>query len=145
MNEPIDQRLYHLLTPTLHGGELIATAITDDGFRVKRCGDQYVDVLRMRFDHRLVTAPVDSPEEYDRFWRYTGTGGLAFLAAVLAATMWDPAEEAEPLGWNKNGQTGEHRAPGTAQTWQTAAAPAVLADLLIDNAAWPDVPLEESN
>lgn len=33
------------------------------------------------------------------------------LTAVLAAADWDGGDDTEPVGWNKNGRTGEWRPP----------------------------------
>ena len=71
------------------------------GYRVKQAGDHYIDILRMIFNWRIVTTPVDAPMFIDRGWCYQGTGLAGFLPAVLAAIAWDGSDETEPAGYFK--------------------------------------------
>lgn len=83
----------------------------DGGFRVKETGTHWVDVLRMIYNWRVARTPKDLPFTYDRHWCFAGNGWVTLLRAVSAAAEWDGGDGTEPEGWNKNGQTGEWRAP----------------------------------
>ncbi len=85
----------------------------DGGWRIKTTvdGRYHVDVMAMMFGYRVVRTPVVAPYYYDRHWCYVTTGPVTLLLAVLAANAWDGADDTEPDGWNKNGQTGEWREP----------------------------------
>lgn len=83
------------------------------GWLVKTTETHLVHVLPMVFSYRVATTPVDIPYVYDRHWCYVGLGPLSFTAAVLAAHAWDGADTTEPVGWNKNGQSGEWREPAS--------------------------------
>lgn len=83
----------------------------DGGYRVKETPTHYIDVMRMLFSWRIVTSRKDSPGWPERGWCYNGTGYPALIAACLAANAWDGADGTEPVGWNKNVQTGEWREP----------------------------------
>lgn len=97
--------------PEAATGTLLMQPI-DGGLRIKHIGPYYVDVLTMLFTYRLVATPVDCPFVYDRFYCYAGENRAeVFMTAALAAMAWDPTDGSEPAGWNKNGQTGEWRAP----------------------------------
>jgi hypothetical protein len=71
------------------------------GYRVKQAGNHYIDILRMIFNWRIVTTPVDEPMFIDRGWCYQGTGLAGFLPAALAAMAWDGSDETEPAGYFK--------------------------------------------
>jgi len=81
------------------------------GFRVKETETHWVDVLRMIYNWRVARTPKDRPETYDRHWCFAGTSWVTLITAVHAVTEWDGADETDPPGWNKNGQTGEWRVP----------------------------------
>jgi hypothetical protein len=61
-------------------------------------------VKRMLFGTRLM---IGDPNEsvYDAYWCYYE--GQHHLKAISAAVHWDG--QGDPEGWNKNGQTGEHK------------------------------------
>lgn len=140
----IDERLRLLLVPVCNGGELIAQTLDDDTFRVKRYGNYCLDVVHAELGTRLVLQPIEGRERV-RFWWYDGTGPPCFMAAVINAAMWNPGEEQDPLGWNENGQTGERRPPNSPEVWQTARVPHVIAEMEVDDSAWPDVPRREGD
>jgi hypothetical protein len=85
----------------------------DGGWRVKTSDDgrHYIDVLRMLYNWRLVTTPVNWPTTLDRGWCYFGHGvdehgnertmSTAFRAAVLAGLAWDGGDSSEPAGYDK--------------------------------------------
>lgn len=85
----------------------------DGGLRVKEnhAGTHYIDVLVMLYNYRIVRTPKDRPATYDRYWCYAGNTQHDLLCAVAAAYAWDGADNTEPEGWNKNGQTKEWRDP----------------------------------
>lgn len=89
--------IFDLLTPV------------DGGFRVKETDRYYLDVMQMLFNWRLCCTRKDCELVYDRSWCYVGRDQLAFLTAVFAALEWDGSDDTEPVGWNKNNQTGEWR------------------------------------
>ncbi|WP_394621320.1 hypothetical protein JNUCC0626_20145 [Lentzea sp. JNUCC 0626] len=95
-----------------HGGKVMLCPLLDQqGLRVKQVGPHFIDVVRMAFNWRIVETYVANPLYYARYWCYAGTAHGTFLAAVLAAAVWDGAADTEPLSWNKNGQTGQWREP----------------------------------
>src|SRR5688572_19209844 len=67
----------------------------------------------MAFNWRLHTIRKDAgPLAWsERYWCYTGRDQRTFSRAVAAALAWEGADNTEPEGWNKNGQTGEWRPP----------------------------------
>lgn len=91
----------------------------DGGYRVKRSDDGrfWLDILAMGYNFRLVTTYVDVPLMCDRFWCYAGKGPASLLRTIVAALAWSGADDTEPVGWNKNGQTGEWRSPEGAGPW----------------------------
>lgn len=80
--------------------------------RIKTVGDYHIEVIPMIFNWRVHTVRVDGgPWEWsERFWCYEGRGWDSYLAAVLAAHVWDGADDTEPAGWIKawDGRRGEH-------------------------------------
>lgn len=60
-----------------------------------------VEVMPMLFNFRLVLTPVDRPDVYDAGWCYFGTGPDTFGRCVAAAAAFDPAVEADPVGFDK--------------------------------------------
>lgn len=103
-------KLRELLEPIATSGDL-EVGMIEGGWRIKRSGAHYVDVMRAAYGYRVVTTPTNCPMVYDRHWLYAGTDSHGFTAAVVAAAMWDGAGDTEPEGWNKNGQTDEWREP----------------------------------
>jgi hypothetical protein len=83
----------------------------EGGYRVAETPTHYLDVMKMLFSWRLCETPKSCPLVYDRYWCYRGGDIQALLAAVAAARAWDGAQDTEPAGWNKNGQTQEWREP----------------------------------
>lgn len=88
----------------------------DGGYRVAETDTHYIDVMRMLFNWRIAEVPKSCPMTIDRFWCYAGTGPGTLLSAVVAAQLWPLSGNPEPAGWNKNGQTGEWREPGSEQS-----------------------------
>lgn len=127
-----DETLRELIIPVTREGKLICEQV-DGLFRVKEVGRYYLDVCPMALNYRLCTTLIDLPGIYDRHWCYVGRGRPAWMAAVLAAAMWDGSDDTEPLGWNKNGTTGKWREPGMHDTWQASRAVQVLADRLVQD------------
>lgn len=93
----------------------------DGGWRVKtnEAGTHYIDVFCMIFNYRIATTPIQMPYLIDRHWCYAGKSSDVFVRCVLAALAWDGAEGTEPVGWNKNGQTGEWRPPEDTSVQRT--------------------------
>ncbi len=83
----------------------------DGGWRIKEntAGTHYVDLLQMIVNHRVVLTPKDDESCYVRHWCFSGNTTQDLLRAFTAAIAWDGALDSEPVGWNKNGQTGERR------------------------------------
>jgi hypothetical protein len=107
-------RIEVLLVTSASPGEHLT--VIDGGWRVKMndAGTHYIDVFIMLFNYRIAATPTDNPYLVDRHWCYAGRGRDALLRCVLAAMAWDGAQDTEPEGWNKNGQTGEWRPPPLA-------------------------------
>lgn len=86
---------------------------TEAGFVVKETPTHLIVVCPMLFNWRVCTTPKCAPYSYDRFWCYAGRDAESFHRAVAAAMAWDGADDTEPEGWNKNGQTHQWREPRT--------------------------------
>jgi hypothetical protein len=71
-------------------------------------GGWLIQVCPMLFNDRLVLTPQDNPLVYDYGWCFPKGG-----AAVLAAMVWDPATQAEPVGYIKAVMTTPRRAGET--------------------------------
>lgn len=87
-------------------------------YRIKETEVHYIDLMGMAFNWQIVTTPKRCPLTYDRYWCYVGTGFDVYCRAVLAAYAWDGADDSEPEGWNKNGQTQVLRTDEEIQTMQ---------------------------
>lgn len=87
------------------------SARDEAGILVKETDTHYIYVMRMAYNWRLHTIrkPLEPMSWSERFWCYEGLGQQTFLRAWLAANAWDGADNTEPAGWNKNGQTHEWR------------------------------------
>lgn len=96
---------------TLSDLDYLGMTHTGHGWRVKEAGGYLIEVMPMLSSWRLHTIPKNGgPWAWsERYWCYQGTGLLSFTRAVLAAAAWDGADDTEPPGWNRNGQTGEWR------------------------------------
>lgn len=79
------------------------------GFRIRETETHHIDVMRMLVNWRVTTTHKDTPWWYDRHWCFTGTSAVTLIRTVQAVMAWDGADDTEPAGWNKNGQTGEWR------------------------------------
>jgi hypothetical protein len=98
------------MSPLKAGGEVY-------GWRVKETSAHFIDVLVQIYNYRIARTPKACPLTCDRYYCYAGKGPATLLAAVLAASAWDGGDDTEPPGWNKNGQTGEWREPGSEDDW----------------------------
>ena len=85
--------------------------VIEGGFRVKETDRHFVDVMLMPVNWRVTTTRKDRPVVLDRYWCYAGTGPSSLVTAVVAVRHWDGSDGSEPVGWNRNGQTGEWRRP----------------------------------
>jgi hypothetical protein len=106
---------------TPRGPELIPI---DGGYRVGETATHYLDAIKMLYSWRLCETPKACPLVCDRYWcyAYAGSEPQALLAVIAAVRAWNGAQDTEPDGWNKNGQTGEWREPSSlVDRW---AAPA---------------------
>jgi hypothetical protein len=83
----------------------------DGGYRVAETDECYIDVLAMLFNWRIAETPKDYPLTINRHWCYAGRDSATLLRAIGQARLWVALGGDEPAGWNKNGQTGEWRAP----------------------------------
>lgn len=106
-------------------------------FRVKEVLGYYLDIAPQLANYRLVTTPIENESGWERGWCYVGKGRASFMAAVLAATLWDGSDDSEPLGWNKSLQTGEFREAGSSQSWQAGRAVPTMVDVANSENAWP--------
>lgn len=79
------------------------------GFRLRETETHFIDVMRMLVNWRVTETRKDFGVLYDRHWCFAGTGAVALLRVAYAVAEWDGADDTEPAGWNKNGQTGEWR------------------------------------
>lgn len=69
---------------------------------IKETATHLVEVIPMIFNDRLVLTPKAAPEVYDYGWCYDQGG-----PAILAALAWDPATEAEPVGFKERATPNE--------------------------------------
>lgn len=83
----------------------------EGGFRVAETETHHIDVLVMMFSWRIAETPKACPQTIDRHWCYAGRTQADLLRAVVAAVAWAESDDREPVGWNKNGVTGEWRDP----------------------------------
>lgn len=79
------------------------------GFRIRGTEAHYIDVLRQLVNWRVVETFKDIPSEYGRYWCFAGAGLSTLILTVQAVADWDCADDTEPAGWRRNGQTGELR------------------------------------
>ena len=70
-------------------------------WRVKETATHWVEVVPMIYNWRVCRTPKSAPLTYDRGWCYQGTGPQTFTTAVLAAWVWDGADDTEPAGYFK--------------------------------------------
>jgi hypothetical protein len=133
--------LRELLTPSCPLGtdqDLVLEWVQDGTlYRVKEVLGYYLDIAPQLVNYRLVTTPVEDESGWERGWCYAGRGRAAFMAALLAAAMWDGSDDTEPLGWNRNLQTQQWREPGTGQTWQNTRAVPSMVGPADEEQAWP--------
>ena len=77
-------------------------------WRVKELpGGKYVEVACQIYNWRVCRTD-GTDWGYDRGWCFYGTGFGTFVNAVLAAMVWDGADDSAPPGWDKNAFTGEY-------------------------------------
>lgn len=74
-------------------------------------GTHWVDVLAMLYNYRIALTPKAAPFLIETYWCYAGKSRADLMRTVAAAMEWDGAVGTDPVGWNKNGQTGEWRSP----------------------------------
>lgn len=58
--------------------------------------DYAIQIMPMLFNHRLVMTPDSEPDTYDFGWCYPD-----YVSAGLAASVWNPETQAEPVGYIK--------------------------------------------
>lgn len=81
----------------------------DGGFRLRETETHFVDVMRNLVNWRVTMTIKAVPGEYDRWWCFAGRGFPTLVEVAGVVTAWDCADDTEPEGWVKNGQTGEIR------------------------------------
>lgn len=69
-------------------------------YTVGETADFFVDIVPMIYNHRVVLTP-KLPDGSAADWWTVGWCYPTLLAAVAAVTVWDPAFEAEPVGYIK--------------------------------------------
>jgi hypothetical protein len=82
------------------------------GHVVKEVNGLFVEVVPMTFNYRLHTRTEHGWSI--RYWCYEGKSQQSFMAAVLAAHVWDGSDMTEPLGWIKSWD-GRYSNPGIGQ------------------------------
>lgn len=102
---------YPALADALSGLTGCQVTVIPGGFRVKDTGTHHVDILLMIYNWRVARTSKACDESCDRHWCYSGTSWITLVRAAFAAAEWDGGDDTDPAGWNKNGQTGEWRAP----------------------------------
>lgn len=86
-------------------------------------GGYIVQIAPMIFNDRLVLTPQSCPALYDHGWCYD-KGGAAYLAALV----WNPETQGEPLGYKKRATPGL-RKPG--ETARAADGQRISAETLV--------------
>lgn len=72
---------------------------------IKQVGDDYVLVVPMIYNDRVVIS--DAPQYgYDHAWCFDKGA-----PAIVAALVWDPDTQDEPLGYKKKATAGRRKAP----------------------------------
>lgn len=79
------------------------------GFRIRETQTHYIDAVSMIVNWRVTETRKDDPRCYDRHWCFNGTSVVTLVRVIKAVMEWDCANDTDPPGWNKNGQTGEWR------------------------------------
>jgi hypothetical protein len=72
-----------------------------NGYLVKTTETHRIEVWRYLVNWRLAICPIDAPGWPEREWCYQGTGPQTFANIVLAAYLWDGADDTEPAGYFK--------------------------------------------
>lgn len=78
------------------------------GFFVHETDTHLVHVMEMIFSYRIVRTSKGDQSGPDRAWCYYGKDLGTFAKAVLAASMWDGADDSQPRGWDKDAMTGRY-------------------------------------
>lgn len=110
-----------------------------DGVVANQSETEFFWVIPMAYNWRIITVPKSDQSYYGRFWCYVGRGQIPFVNAVAAAMVWDGV--GEPIGWNKNGQTGEFREDTITECLEvviglTAEQQLTIAGMLRQNLVW---------
>jgi hypothetical protein len=73
--------------------------------RVKTVDSHHIDLVRMLYNWRLCTTPLDCPSTYDRGWCYLGPD--SFKIALEEAQLWpdDDPSNYMPARWYKDVKT----------------------------------------
>lgn len=106
---------------------------TTDGWgtlTIGEWGGYRIQIMPMLFNDRLIMTPRDSTATYHHGWCYD-KGGAAYLAALV----WDPQTQGEPVGYKKRAtagvrQAGEMASAGSEGADHALAMMAVLDALL---------------
>lgn len=87
--------------------------------RIGHWGGWWVEIAPMAFNDRLVLTPQSFPGVYDYGWCFD-KGAAAYLAALI----WNPATDAEPVGFKKRAtalrQAGERADGSFCQPWESS-------------------------
>jgi hypothetical protein len=85
-------------------------------------GGYYIQIMPMIFNDRIVMTPISAPYVYDHGWCFAKGG-----AAILAALIWNPETEPEPLGYKKRATAGQRTAGEVVDPQISAGLQRVLA------------------
>lgn len=99
-----------MITPPSSIEWLDEPAVDDYGtVTIGEWGGYLIQIAPMLFNDRLVMTPKSCLGVYDHGWCYPKSG-----AAYLAALMWNPEHDAEPVGYIKRATPSQRRPGETA-------------------------------
>jgi hypothetical protein len=74
--------------------------------RMSADGRYRIEVHAMLSNYRICWVPArHAHSSIDRAWCYFGNNNISFIAAAMAALVWDGAEDTEPPGYSKRAWT----------------------------------------
>lgn len=76
-------------------------------FRIRRVGENHIDVLPLLFTAAIVTTPITTDRTYDDRWCYASVP-----MALAYAQRWSGEPGTEPDGWHRHPGSGRRRING---------------------------------
>lgn len=70
-------------------------------WRILETDENYIEIIPMLVNFRVVETPRERLYEHGRFWCYPAGGPLHFAIVVLNVLEWGGDPNSEPTGWAK--------------------------------------------